>query len=152
MQSVFQSTQSLQTWTRHWPKYVISMDRLYSQTNIDGIKHIHLRDFLKMTTLVWCHVDYEYYHIIKGLYATCSSWHIDPCCFPWENGKSPWCKHTRGYNITGDQRWNRWGRGRTGVKALFTFLHFYPFTFSHSSQYLWARSWMNFRPRSVHTR
>ena len=23
-----------------------------SQTNIDGIKHIHLRDFLKMTTLV----------------------------------------------------------------------------------------------------
>ena len=34
------------------PKYVISMDRLYCQTNIDGIKHIHLRDFLKMTTLV----------------------------------------------------------------------------------------------------
>ena len=24
-------------------------------------------------------VDYEYYHIIKGLYATFSSWHIDPC-------------------------------------------------------------------------
>ena len=23
-------------------------------------------------------VDYEYHHIIKGLYATCSSWHIDP--------------------------------------------------------------------------
>ena len=23
-----------------------------SRTNIDGIKHIHLRDFLKMTTLV----------------------------------------------------------------------------------------------------
>ena len=22
------------------------------------------------------------YHIIKGLYATCSSWHIDPCRFP----------------------------------------------------------------------
>ena len=34
------------------PKYVISMDKLYSQSNIDGIKHIHLRDFLKMTTLV----------------------------------------------------------------------------------------------------
>ena len=34
------------------PKYVISMDRLYGQTNIDGIKHIHLRDFLKMTTVV----------------------------------------------------------------------------------------------------
>ena len=24
-------------------------------------------------------VDYEYHHIIKGLYATCLSWHIDPC-------------------------------------------------------------------------
>ena len=24
-------------------------------------------------------VDYEYHHIIKGLYATFSSWHIDPC-------------------------------------------------------------------------
>ena len=24
-------------------------------------------------------VDYEYHHIIKGLYATCSSWYIDPC-------------------------------------------------------------------------
>ena len=27
-------------------------------------------------------VDYEYHHIIKGLYATCSSWHIDPFYFP----------------------------------------------------------------------
>ena len=26
-------------------------------------------------------VDYEYHHIIKGLYATFSSWHIDPCRF-----------------------------------------------------------------------
>ena len=26
-------------------------------------------------------VDYEYLHIIKGLYATCLSWHIDPCRF-----------------------------------------------------------------------
>lgn len=32
------------------PKYVVSMDRMYGQTNVDGIKHIHLRDFLKMTT------------------------------------------------------------------------------------------------------
>uniref|UniRef100_UPI004026FCB1 hypothetical protein n=1 Tax=Prevotella sp. TaxID=59823 RepID=UPI004026FCB1 len=24
-------------------------------------------------------VDYEYHHIIKGLYATFSSWHTDPC-------------------------------------------------------------------------
>jgi hypothetical protein len=52
-----------------------------SQTNIDGIKHIHLRDFLKMTTLVWCQVDDKYHHIIKGLYATCSSWYIDPSTF-----------------------------------------------------------------------
>ena len=27
-------------------------------------------------------VDYEYHHIIKGLYTTFSSWHIDPCRFP----------------------------------------------------------------------
>ncbi len=33
------------------PKYVISMDKMYSQTNVDGIKHIQLRDFLKTTTL-----------------------------------------------------------------------------------------------------
>ena len=31
-------------------------------------------------------VDYEYHHIIKGLYATFSSWHIDPCRFPWGAG------------------------------------------------------------------
>lgn len=29
------------------PKYVVSMDRMYGQTNVDGIKHVHLRDFLK---------------------------------------------------------------------------------------------------------
>ncbi len=33
------------------PKYVISMDKMYSQANIDGIKHLQLRDFLKTTTL-----------------------------------------------------------------------------------------------------
>lgn len=33
------------------PKYVVSMDRMYTPTNIDGIKHIHLRDFLKMQSL-----------------------------------------------------------------------------------------------------
>ena len=43
--------------------------------------------------------------------------------------KAPDAYSTGGYNITGDQRWNRWGRGRTGVKALFTFLLFYLFTF-----------------------
>ena len=31
-------------------------------------------------------VDYEYHHIIKGLYATFSSWHIDPCRFPVKCG------------------------------------------------------------------
>ena len=31
-------------------------------------------------------VDYEYHHIIKGLYATFSSWHIDPCRFPLSVG------------------------------------------------------------------
>ncbi len=30
---------------------VVSMDRVYAQTNIDGIRHIHLRDFLKKTIL-----------------------------------------------------------------------------------------------------
>lgn len=30
------------------PKYVVSMDRTYGMTNIDGIKHVHLREFLKM--------------------------------------------------------------------------------------------------------
>lgn len=30
------------------PKYVVSMDRIYGMTNIDGIKHVHLREFLKM--------------------------------------------------------------------------------------------------------
>ncbi len=33
------------------PKYVVSMDRVYAQTNIDGIRHIHLRDFLKKMIL-----------------------------------------------------------------------------------------------------
>ena len=31
-------------------------------------------------------VDYDYHQIIKGLYATGSSWHIDPCRFPWSVG------------------------------------------------------------------
>lgn len=29
------------------PKYVVSMDKLFVQTNIDGIRHLHLREFLK---------------------------------------------------------------------------------------------------------
>ena len=32
-------------------------------------------------------IDYEYHHIIKGLYATFSSWHIDPCRFPVRYGE-----------------------------------------------------------------
>ena len=34
-----------------------------------------------------------------------------------------------GKGFLGDQRWNRWGRGRKGAKVLFTFLPFYFFTF-----------------------
>ncbi len=33
------------------PKYVVSMDRMYGLANVDGIRHLHLRDFLKMS--VW---------------------------------------------------------------------------------------------------
>ena len=33
------------------PKYVVSMDTMYGKTNVDGIRHIHLRDFLKMQNL-----------------------------------------------------------------------------------------------------
>lgn len=33
------------------PKYVVSMDTMSGLANIDGIKHIHLREFLKMKTL-----------------------------------------------------------------------------------------------------
>ncbi len=32
------------------PKFVVSMDRMYGATNVDGIKHMHLRDFLKMAS------------------------------------------------------------------------------------------------------
>ena len=38
-------------------------------------------------------VDYEYHHIIKGLYATFSSWHTDPCRFPMRCGKSHCIKY-----------------------------------------------------------
>ncbi|MCI6862388.1 MAG: ATP-binding protein [Prevotella sp.] len=34
-----------------YPKYVVSMDTIYGDVNVDGIKHIHLRDFLKMESL-----------------------------------------------------------------------------------------------------
>ena len=37
-------------------------------------------------------VDYEYHHIIKGLYAT-FSWHIDPYRFPMRCGKSHCIKY-----------------------------------------------------------
>lgn len=33
------------------PKYVVSLDRMYGDTNIDGIRHLHLRDFLKSKSL-----------------------------------------------------------------------------------------------------
>ena len=33
------------------PKYVVSMDRMYGDTNVDGIRHVHLREFLTRTSL-----------------------------------------------------------------------------------------------------
>lgn len=33
------------------PKYVVSLDRMYGDTNLDGIRHLHLRDFLKSKSL-----------------------------------------------------------------------------------------------------
>lgn len=33
------------------PKYVVSMDKMYGDTNVDGIRHLHLRDFLMRTSL-----------------------------------------------------------------------------------------------------
>lgn len=33
------------------PKYVVSMDRMYGKANVDGIRHLHLRDFLKLRSL-----------------------------------------------------------------------------------------------------
>ena len=33
------------------PKYVVSMDRMYGKANVDGIRHLHLRDFLKLRAL-----------------------------------------------------------------------------------------------------
>lgn len=35
----------------NYPKYVISLDRMMGDVNADGIRHIYLRDFLKMRTL-----------------------------------------------------------------------------------------------------
>lgn len=33
------------------PKYVVSLDRMYGDTNIDGIRHLHIREFLKSKSL-----------------------------------------------------------------------------------------------------
>lgn len=33
------------------PKYVVSLDSMYGDTNIDGIRHLHLREFLKSKSL-----------------------------------------------------------------------------------------------------
>lgn len=33
------------------PKYVVSMDAMSGLANIDGVKHVHLRDFLQMGEL-----------------------------------------------------------------------------------------------------
>ena len=51
-----------------------------------GMDEASIMDMTGLTAeeikLLKADVDYEYHHIIKGLYATCSSWHIDPCRFP----------------------------------------------------------------------
>lgn len=33
------------------PKYVVSMDAMSGLANIDGVRHVHLRDFLQMGEL-----------------------------------------------------------------------------------------------------
>ena len=33
------------------PKYVVSLDSMYGDTNVDGIRHLHLREFLKSKSL-----------------------------------------------------------------------------------------------------
>ena len=35
----------------NYPKYVVSLDEFYRESDNEGIKHIHLREFLKLTTL-----------------------------------------------------------------------------------------------------
>lgn len=42
---------NLQMINNSHPKYVVSMDTMSGLANVNGIKHIHLRDFLKMTEL-----------------------------------------------------------------------------------------------------
>ena len=74
-------------------------------------------------------VDYEYHHIIKGLYTTCSSWHIDPCCFAL-NQRSP---ARNGIE-------NRWPKGKAKVKGIGGSF-FRPNCFVHwPNIHLWNRS------------
>lgn len=42
---------NLQMITDSHPKYVVSLDCMYGDTNIDGIRHLHLREFLKSKSL-----------------------------------------------------------------------------------------------------
>ena len=42
---------NLQQIKNSHPKYVVSMDTMSGLVNVDGIKHVHLRDFLKMGEL-----------------------------------------------------------------------------------------------------
>ncbi len=35
----------------NYPKYVVSMDPFQSESNLDGIHHLHLRSFLKKEQL-----------------------------------------------------------------------------------------------------
>jgi hypothetical protein len=42
---------NLQAIENNYPKYVISMDPFQSESNLDGIRHLHLRTFLKLQSL-----------------------------------------------------------------------------------------------------
>jgi hypothetical protein len=42
---------NLQAIENNYPKYVISMDPFQSESNLGGIRHLHLRTFLKLQSL-----------------------------------------------------------------------------------------------------
>ena len=41
---------NLQAINNNYPKYVVSLDEWTSGSNVDGIKHVHLGEFLQMST------------------------------------------------------------------------------------------------------
>ena len=58
-------------------------DRLFEEAEIAKFTPQEMREYetSKMAYRDIKNVDYEYHHIIKGLYATFSSWHIDHSTF-----------------------------------------------------------------------